>query len=268
MTYAPPPDNVRASIPKRVRFEVFKRDSFTCQYCGRAAPGVVLNVDHIHPVADGGGADILNLITACFDCNSGKGARRLSDHSAVTKQRTQLVALNDRREQLEMMLAWRAELAALDEKKVDAFNVEFEKATGCHLNETGRETVRRWLKKHELDALFAGMEGAVATYYKGGSDDPAENCILAAKAFDRIIAVVRGQARYADKPHMHELFYIRGIIRNRFAYCNEPMAIRLLASAYDAGIPTDRLKELAFAHNGWTPWRENIESWIAEGSAP
>lgn len=41
----------RKSLSKKTRFEVFKRDSFTCQYCGRSAPEVVLQVDHIKPVA-------------------------------------------------------------------------------------------------------------------------------------------------------------------------------------------------------------------------
>ena len=36
----------RKSISKKARFEVFKRDSFTCQYCGRTAPDVVLHLDH------------------------------------------------------------------------------------------------------------------------------------------------------------------------------------------------------------------------------
>lgn len=44
----------RTSIKKKIRFEVFKRDKFTCQYCGRKAPDIVLEVDHIHPVAEGG----------------------------------------------------------------------------------------------------------------------------------------------------------------------------------------------------------------------
>jgi 5-methylcytosine-specific restriction endonuclease McrA len=28
----------RKALSKKLRFEVFKRDNFTCQYCGRAAP--------------------------------------------------------------------------------------------------------------------------------------------------------------------------------------------------------------------------------------
>lgn len=65
------------SLSVRTRFEVFKRDRFTCAYCGRTPPEVLLHVDHIVPTADGGPDDIENLTTACQDCNLGKGARRL-----------------------------------------------------------------------------------------------------------------------------------------------------------------------------------------------
>jgi hypothetical protein len=67
----------RRTITPSVRFEVFRRDSFTCQYCGRRAPKVILHVDHVVPVAAGGTNDLENLRTACSICNEGKGARRL-----------------------------------------------------------------------------------------------------------------------------------------------------------------------------------------------
>lgn len=68
----------RKTISKRVRFEVFKRDCFTCQYCGRVPPTVMLEIDHITPIAEGGGNDDGNLLTACFDCNRGKSDVPLS----------------------------------------------------------------------------------------------------------------------------------------------------------------------------------------------
>ena len=46
--------NVRKAISVKLRFEVFKRDNFTCQYCGRKSPDVILHVDHIDPVKNGG----------------------------------------------------------------------------------------------------------------------------------------------------------------------------------------------------------------------
>lgn len=74
----------RASSPKRkplskkLRFDVFKRDGFICQYCGAHPPAVILHVDHINPVARGGINRIDNLITSCEPCNLGKGARPLT----------------------------------------------------------------------------------------------------------------------------------------------------------------------------------------------
>lgn len=61
------------SISKKLRFEVFKRDGFTCQYCGKKTPETVLEVDHIVSVSEGGQDDMTNLVTSCFDCNRGKG---------------------------------------------------------------------------------------------------------------------------------------------------------------------------------------------------
>ncbi len=65
----------RRPISLSLRFSVYERDKYTCQYCGRKPPEIVLNVDHVQPVALGGDNRIDNLLTACRDCNSGKGAR-------------------------------------------------------------------------------------------------------------------------------------------------------------------------------------------------
>jgi hypothetical protein len=64
----------RSSIGARTRFDVFKRDNFTCVYCGGKTPTVILEVDHVVAVAEGGTNDLSNLVTSCFECNRGKGA--------------------------------------------------------------------------------------------------------------------------------------------------------------------------------------------------
>jgi hypothetical protein len=68
----------RKQISKRRRFEIFKRDGFTCQYCGKHPPNAILHVDHILAVANGGSNEDGNLITSCADCNLGKSAVPLS----------------------------------------------------------------------------------------------------------------------------------------------------------------------------------------------
>jgi hypothetical protein len=61
------------AVSLKLRFEVFKRDDFTCQYCGRKTPEVILELEHIIPLSKGGTDDLDNLTTSCFECNRGKG---------------------------------------------------------------------------------------------------------------------------------------------------------------------------------------------------
>ena len=60
-------------LSNKLRFAVLKRDNFTCQYCGRKPPEVILEVDHIIPISEGGETSLDNLITSCRQCNRGKG---------------------------------------------------------------------------------------------------------------------------------------------------------------------------------------------------
>jgi hypothetical protein len=63
----------RTPISKELRFEIFQRDNFTCQYCGKTKnEAVKLEVDHIQPISTGGTDDYNNLITSCKECNQGK----------------------------------------------------------------------------------------------------------------------------------------------------------------------------------------------------
>ena len=76
------------AISKKLRFEVFKRDGFKCQYCGSVPPIVVLEVDHIVPVSKNGTDEIDNLVTSCFDCNRGKSNRELTTMPQSTIEKT------------------------------------------------------------------------------------------------------------------------------------------------------------------------------------
>lgn len=97
----------RKAVSTRTRFEVFKRDEFRCQYCGRTPPEVVLHVDHVLPVVEGGTNDPINLLTACADCNLGKAGVPLgSVHRPVAEQ---IAEGRDRAEQLAAFNAFLAE---------------------------------------------------------------------------------------------------------------------------------------------------------------
>ena len=68
---AGPGKPVRKAVSVSVRWRVLKRDGYRCRVCG-AGEGARLEVDHIVPVARGGGNEEENLRTLCRDCNRGK----------------------------------------------------------------------------------------------------------------------------------------------------------------------------------------------------
>lgn len=160
----------RKAIGKKIRFEVFKRDSFRCQYCGRSAPDVILEVDHIIPVAEGGKNDVMNLITSCRDCNRGKGKKLLTDDEILQKQKAQLDELNERRELMEMMIRWKSELRSLETKQVDEINELIFSLTGDYeLSEKGKQTILGYLKRFSFEEVYEATEIAFPRYYKTGS---------------------------------------------------------------------------------------------------
>ena len=64
-----------ARRPAFTRFNVFLRDSFTCQYCVAPFPVENLTFDHVVPRSRGGRTTWENVIAACSACNLSKGNR-------------------------------------------------------------------------------------------------------------------------------------------------------------------------------------------------
>ena len=64
----------RVRLTKR---EVFRRDNFTCQYCGSRSPR--LTIDHLIPRHRGGEHSWDNLVAACPACNLHKGGRTVQE---------------------------------------------------------------------------------------------------------------------------------------------------------------------------------------------
>ncbi len=166
----------RKNISKKVRFEVFKRDSFTCQYCGKSAPDVVLNVDHIKPVSKGGKNDIMNLVTSCFDCNSGKRDRLLDDNSILSKQKRQLEELNEKRTQLEMMIEWREELQQIKDNEFEYVikTINSNMIDYC-VNKNFKKTIRSLLKKYGSKILLEAIDISAESYINHENEATYEN---------------------------------------------------------------------------------------------
>lgn len=243
----------RQGITKKTRFEVFKRDSFICQYCGASAPTVVLQVDHIQPVSKDGDNDILNLITSCFDCNAGKKDRLLSDDSVITKQKAQLDELNVRREQLELMLQWRNDLKSIDETAIQAVATEWANLVdGYSLNETGLQSVKQLINKFGLGNVLDAISAAEVYLQR-------EDGKLTQDSVEKAFQKIGGICRVRQQPEWkRELYYIRGIARNRLSYCNQYQLMEWMIAAYENDTDIEDIRNAVLTARNWTSLKNQL----------
>jgi 5-methylcytosine-specific restriction endonuclease McrA len=61
------------------RVNIYARDGFHCQYCGKKFEPQDLTFDHIVPKRYGGKTEWTNIVTSCYKCNRIKGGRPLKE---------------------------------------------------------------------------------------------------------------------------------------------------------------------------------------------
>lgn len=248
------------TVRKKDRFEVFKRDKFACQYCGRSAPDVILHADHITPVSAGGSDDLLNLITSCRDCNLGKSNRLLSDDSAVKLRKQQLDDLQERREQLEMMLEWQRALIDMDQQAVeDLAAIWDDLVPGYHFNERGLQSLSKYIKRFGVKEVIEAMRIAVSQYLVFDGDKPAAESVE--RASNSIPGICYNRRRQDKKPYLKDLYYVRGILCNRLHYVSKSWAMQLMEDAVLAGWHVDDIQDCAKEVRNWSSFKETMLDW-------
>ncbi len=71
----------RALMTSKLRQQIKERDNYTCKFCGNSThnePNLLLEIDHIISVADGGCTVENNLQTLCWKCNRTKGRKSMT----------------------------------------------------------------------------------------------------------------------------------------------------------------------------------------------
>jgi HNH endonuclease len=246
----------RKTLSKKTRFEVFKRDSFKCQYCGASSPEAVLVVDHIDPISKDGADEMFNYITSCQPCNAGKSDRKLDDQSTLARQKAQLDELNARREQLEMLMNWRSGIKDIKETQADVLCEAWKSAApGYVLNETGKKTLRGYMRKFSMEQILDAFEVVGDKYVKTGVDGVTD-----AASVNLAWSKVGGVLHMASMPEgQKELHYIKGILRNRLNYIPYDV-LKFLQYAMEDGVDLGAMKLEAKHASTWTRFSE----WLVE----
>ncbi len=152
------------AISKRVRFEVFKRDKFTCQYCGKRPPEVTLEADHILPKCEGGPDAIDNLTTACHDCNRGKSGIPLENVAPAVDEMERLASMQEMLERKQTIQRSAAAAKATADAEREGLRLIHE----WWLDEFGEDGVvqdsslRRFLREMNLEQIREAITSTAA----------------------------------------------------------------------------------------------------------
>ena len=240
------------SVNKKARFEVFKRDKFTCQYCGKKAPEVILHADHLEPKSKGGSDDFLNLVTACVDCNQGKSDRVLSENTVLEKKQNQLEQLQERREQIEMLRDWERELTTLSIQELELIAEKIANRTGRTLSEWGRDRILPLIRKHGIEEVLKVVEETFSAFY-GSGNETKDACVFAA-----MLNGLKYKLRGGKSPNSR-IQYLSGILnrrinmsKTRWAFFTDRM------NNYSGDL--EKLIEAAKKINSWESFLELTES--------
>lgn len=238
----------RKALSNKIRFEVFKRDNFTCQYCGRKAPDVVLNVDHLKPVAVGGSNDMFNLITSCFECNNGKRDIPLDKQKELDKQRESLEMLEERRKQIDMLFKWKTELNNTKDYEVEKMEEYLLDTFDISLSEHGLTNLSKYIKEFGINEV---MESAQIAFEQYESSETAFSYIPR-------ICNVRKQQR--EHPEYKDIYYLSKIAEKNCAYYSKYRVINFLKMYYTFD-DYDYLKMHFSKLRNWTELRDLLESY-------
>jgi hypothetical protein len=169
----------RNGIPNATRFRILKRDGYACRYCGRRPPAVTLEVDHAESAVDGGSNVDVNLVTACVDCNNGKGRESVPvDAIPNTPSRNQEYPIRENDSGTRLAgRGKRVEVSGSSEieqarARADHVWAEYQQRHPRSVfTPARRRTLTRWLDTYEADMLIGAIVGNHLDPHCNGQND-------------------------------------------------------------------------------------------------
>jgi len=163
------------------------------------------------------------------------------------------------------MMQWRESLRDLDQDAVDRLAAYWNKHTpGWSVNDHGKRSIKKWLQTFGVEEICKAMDASATSYleFDGENKVTADSVAL---AFSKVAGVCRVNKASEKEPDLKQLYYIRGILRNRIpGYFNDGIALQYLRNARSWEVELDDLSAMARAVKNWTGFTAAIGELILE----
>ena len=131
---------------------------------------------------------------------------------------------------------------------------------GLVFTETGTKKILKLIRKFSLLEILNAIDISASEYLEREGDTFNEESIE--KTFNKIGGIIITQRESEIDPEIKELYYIRGILRNRLYYCNNNLAILWLKAARSWGATIYELRDIALTTKNWSSFSDDIDEII------
>jgi hypothetical protein len=162
-------------------------------------------------------------------------------------QKKELDKLNMRKEQLIMMSKWQTELIDIEKQEAEKI-IEL---TNMKYNLTIQKTDKALNEMIKVIKKYGFQEALESTLIAFGEHQKETT-------FKNIYGICHTRKIEKENPVLKDLYYIRGIMKNRFPNVVDWQAIQIMEQALKADISITELKEMAKNCYSWTSWKHII----------
>lgn len=173
--------------------------------------------------------------------------------------------LQERREQLELMMQWRESLRDLDQETVERLAGYWHTQTpGWTVSDQGKRNIKKWLQQFSADEICKAMDTAASSYLEYDEAEKVTGDSWGV-AFDKILGICRVNRASVKEPDLKQLYYIRGILRNRIpGYFDDSKALQYLKNARSWEVPIDELNSMARSVKNWSGFTSEVGELIMQ----
>ena len=246
---------------KRIKFEVFEKDSFKCQYCGSVAPIVTLQLRRIQEIQQSEKwLDTAFLSTSCAACEKKQAGE------AENAKRSEFISideLEERLQQLKMLINWRKGMLKIRKQQLANLVQYWEnKVPKSPVDNIQRREILRYINKFSGDEIRAAMDMAADKFLKTEADGSLNQESIS-NALHKIPEICAQKTQIANNHETDGLFQINELLKtNITGFFDSRRAFQWLNYARSWEISLDDLTTMASAVTSWTQFSLNIDKMV------
>jgi TolA-binding protein len=246
---------------KRIKYEVFEKDAFKCQFCGTGAPNVTLQLVRIQDAQpDEEWLDTAFLSTSCKVCEKKKSG---TDEKSLNNPYMSIDELEERLQQLKMLINWRKGMLNIRKQQLNNLIIYWEnKISGFETNNDQKKYLAAHISKYSGDEIRSAMDMAVDKFIKYDEDGKLDQSSILT-AFSKIPEICQTKTEIVTAHESDGLQRIHDQLSSNIAgFFDTRRTQQWLNYARSWEVQIDDLYKMASSVKSWTEFSVNIDKMV------